>query len=307
MEIQDFFQKRATIYTGLGLARMIPLSLGYRLADKVGNRIADQQPGIYRQLKENLSHIPDANSSPEMLNRIARQNVIHMSRYYFEFYHLIGRRLETLQKQVNTPPAFLELVESTLRSGKGVQLAGLHLGNFDLVMLVLAARFQNVQALSAAAPNEGYQAQNELRARYGLEITPINTASLRKAIMKLKSGGVVATGLDWPNPEETDLTEVFGKPAHIPLGPARLALLSDAVTIILATYTDSNGIHRLLYSKPIQVVRTGDKRNDIIQNTRAYIRVFEEFVSRYPEQWIMHHPFWAAKNQDPPEVRKEEF
>lgn len=307
MELQDFFQKRITIYTGIGLARMIPLSLGYKLANKVGNRIADQQPRIYRQLMENLSYIPETNGTPEKLSMIARQNVIHMSRYYFEFYHLIGRPLETLQKQVNIPPGFYELVDSTRKSGKGVQLAGLHLGNFDLVMLVLAARIQNVQALSAATPNEGYQAQNELRARYGLEITPINTTSLRKAIMKLKSGGVVATGLDWPNTEETDLIEVFGKPAHIPLGPARLALLSDAETIILATYADADGRHNLLYSKPIQVIRTGDKRNDIIQNTRAYIRVFEEFVSRYPEQWIMHHPFWAAKNQDPPEVRKEEF
>lgn len=295
MDLQEFFQKPATIYTGLGLARMIPKPVGENLANLVGTWIADQKPRIYRQLVQNLSHIPSVNTSTEHLEETALKNVIHMSRFYLEFYRLIGRPLKALQENVHIPPEFYEMVAEIRKTGRGVQLAGMHLGNFDLVMLVLASEIQNVQALSAAAPNEGYQVHNELRARYGIEVTPINSNSLRQAIRKLQEGGVVAVGVDWPHPEETTLTEVFGKPAFIPLGTARLALLSDAVTLILATYADQDGTHRLLYSEPLEVIRTGDKSNDIIQNTREYIRVFEEFVSRYPEQWIMHHPFWATE------------
>ena len=89
------------------------------------------------------------------------------------------------------------------------------------------------------------------------------------------------------------LTEVFGKPAYIPTGTARLALLSNAVTIIIGFYMDENFQNRLMYSDPIEVIRTGNKEEDIKRNTEKYMEIFEDFVQQYPDQWLMYHKFWA--------------
>jgi len=160
-------------------------------------------------------------------------------------------------------------------------------------MVTLAGSGLDLQALSASNPNEGYEVQNKLRSSYDFEVTPISPASLRKAIQKLRDGGVVAVGLDWPHPEETYYTEVFGKPAYMPLGTARLALLGNAVTMVIGFYGDEQGHSHVLYSEPIEVIRTGDKDEDIRLNMNAYIRVFEEMLQKYPDQWLMYHQFWA--------------
>jgi lauroyl/myristoyl acyltransferase len=113
------------------------------------------------------------------------------------------------------------------------------------------------------------------------------------AVKLLRNGGIVATGLDWPHPEETCLTEVFGKPAYVPLGTARLALMTKAVTFVVSFHTKPDGSESVTISDPIEVIHTGDRSEDIARNSAAYIRIFEQIVCRYPDQWMMFHKFWA--------------
>ena len=123
---------------------------------------------------------------------------------------------------------------------------------------------------------------------------------MRQAIQRLRDGGIVAVGMDWPHPEETLLTNIFGKPAYIPLGTARLALLGNAVTIVISFYGDEQGHTHVLYSDPIEVIRTGNKDEDIRLNTAAYFQVAEEFLLRHPDQWLMYQLVWAPQPETTP-------
>lgn len=283
------------------LAKAMPKWAGYGFAKQVGRMIANQKPAVYWQMRKNIAHIPGTNEEPGQLDKITRQAFINAGKFYYDYYHSIGLPPDKIQKQIPIPDELFERIEQIQSSGRGVQLAGIHLSNFDLGSIILASHGLHIQALSAADPNEGYEYQNELRLRYGFMATPINPGSLKTAIRRLREGGIVAVGLDWPQPDETCLTEVFGKPAYVPLGTARLALLSDAVTLILAFYFDSRNNYRLHFSDPIEVIRTGNKQEDICVNTAAYMGYFESIVSQYPDQWMMFHKFWA----DEPSVEAE--
>lgn len=295
MDLQEFFKNKYSIYGGLALAKILPPKLGYAVARIAGEQIGKKQPKVYRKLRENLSHIPGTTDPPGRLDQLTTQAFKNAIRNYYNFYHSIGKPYEQLRKLVHIPEEVFAMIRETQAQGRGVQLAGVHMGNFDLGMITLAGSGLDLQALSASNPNEGYEVQNKLRRDYDFAVTPISPTTLRQAIQRLRDGGILVVGLDWPHPEETMLTDVFGHPAYIPLGTARLALLGDAITIIIGFYRDEHGCSQVLYSDPIEVIRTGDKGADIRQNTNAYIRVFEGFLQKHPDEWLMFHPFWSPQ------------
>ena len=169
------------------------------------------------------------------------------------------------------------------------------MSNFDLGAMSLAAHGYEIQALSVANPGEGYQLQNQLREEYGFIVTPITPTSLRQGIRRLKKGGVVAVGLDWPHPEENHHTEVFGKPAYVPLGTARLALISDCLTIVVAFCADEKHGYSMYASEPLEAIRTGDREEEITLNTQKYMEIYEKIAGEHPAQWMMFRQFWVSE------------
>lgn len=292
MDLREFFQNENVIRTGLNLAKIAPRWAGYGLAKAVGREIARTKPAVYWQVQENISIITGIQDEEE-LKKITKQAFVNAGKYYFDFYHTIGKPAKVLRNKVDIPDKFFEDVKKAQQAGRGVQLAGIHMSNFDLGAMAVASHGLKIQALSVSNPSEGYQLQNQLREEYGFIVTPIEPRTLRQGIRRLKDGGIIATGLDWPHPEETQLTEVFGRPAYVPLGTARLALMTNAVTIVLAFYSDKNHNYGMYASEPLDPIRTGDRQEEIAANTRAYMEIFEKFVSRHPEQWMMFREFWA--------------
>ena len=102
---------------------------------------------------------------------------------------------------------------------------------------------------------------------------------------------MVATGVDWPIPQDRELIEFFGRPAYLPLGPARLALMTGAAVFLGACcYEDGGYVVDLV--GPIEMQATGDRQRDTIVNTRKLAAIVEEYVRAHPEQWMMFQRFW---------------
>jgi lauroyl/myristoyl acyltransferase len=296
MDLREFFQNENVIRGGLNLAKIAPRWAGYGLAERVGREIADKKPAVYWQVRENIAIITGLQDDDEQLAKITQQAFVNAGRYYYDFYNIIGKPPKVVREKIAIPNEFFDMLTQAKKEGRGVQLAGIHLSNFDLGAMALASHGYQIQALSAANPSKGYKLQNRLRKDYGFMATPINPASLRQAVRRLKDDKIVATGLDWPHPEEENLTEVFGKPAYVPLGTSRLSLITDCLTIIVAFYADpdSDCGYGMYASDPIDVIRTGDREEEIKLNTRRYMEFFEQVVGKHPDQWMMFRQFWAV-------------
>jgi lauroyl/myristoyl acyltransferase len=118
------------------------------------------------------------------------------------------------------------------------------------------------------------------------------------AIDRLRGGGLVMTGVDWPIPDNEELTEFFGRGAHLPVGLARLALMTDAMVLVGACHHDAERGYVLDVSGPIEMARTGDRKADIVESMRRLVYVIQEYVSEYPEQWMMFHRVWPDAHPD---------
>jgi lauroyl/myristoyl acyltransferase len=90
------------------------------------------------------------------------------------------------------------------------------------------------------------------------------------------------------------LIPFFGRPARLPLGPARLALITDATVLLGACYWDPEEGYVLHVEGPIEMVDTGDRKADAIANTRRLAEVMETYIRARPTQWLMFHRLWPA-------------
>jgi lauroyl/myristoyl acyltransferase len=306
MRLQDFISSKPMTRLGIVIGRHMPRQVGYGLARITAGIIARQKPEVYWTVRANLRQIlgPEADDGlatacevkpHATLHRMTYQVFFHAGQTYYDFFHAIGQPKEVLAEAVRIPDEIVAFVRSETARGRGVLVLGTHMSNFDLLGLSVGARDLPMQMLSLANPRAGFHLLNHLRATAGFEVTPITPQSLRAAIRRLKSGGIVLTGMDRPIPEDHELIEFFGRPAYLPVGPVRLALMTGALVIMGSCYYEPDRGYALEVTEPLEMIRTGHRRQDILTNIRRLASILEEHVRARPEQWMMFHAVWPEQ------------
>jgi KDO2-lipid IV(A) lauroyltransferase len=79
--------------------------------------------------------------------------------------------------------------------------------------------------------------------------------------------------------------EFFGVRSPAPRGPATLALRTGAATVPMFMVRDANDRLTLYIEPEIELVKTGDREQDIAANTELFTRHLEAMIRRYPDQW----------------------
>src|ERR1017187_6302862 len=88
-------------------------------------------------------------------------------------------------------------------------------------------------------------------------------------------------------PPQGVFVDFFGIPACTASGLARIALRTDAAVVPGFTVWDPVlRKYRLRFDPAIKLVRTGNDDADIIANTRLFTEIIEDYVRRYPDQWL---------------------
>ncbi len=300
MDLRDFFRNQKVIETALTLAQTLPRPLGYGLATIGANTIARRKPAMYWRARANMAHVLGPDIDETTLHETTRKMFINAGKYYYDHYRAVRRSSKSIRRMVAVPQAFLDTVAKAQAEGRGVLLIGTHISNFDLGAMAVAAYGMRIQALSLADPPPGFKLLNQLRIEAGFEVTPIAPDTLRQAIHRLKEGGIVATAIDWPQDDDDHLTNVFGKPARVPLGPARLAMMTGAATIMLRFFSNPKTGYGMEHTEPMDMAETGNRKEDVQANTRRMVKILEEYILKAPEQWMMFHPFWASEPDDQP-------
>jgi KDO2-lipid IV(A) lauroyltransferase len=240
----------------------------------------------------NLRQVLGPQVDDAILHEMARQVFFHAGQAYYDFYHAAGLAMEELRQAARVPPALIDVLKAEVERGRGAVVLGLHMSNFDLAMVAIGAHGVPIHALTLADPGAGFQIQNRLRARAGIEVTPISPESLRLAIRRLKSGWTVFSGADRPAHEEQALVAFFGRPSYLPLGLVRLALMTRAAVVVVSCHHDPETGYVVQFTGPIEMVRTGDRQQDVLASARKTAAVIEGHIREHPEQWLMFHRLW---------------
>ncbi len=97
-------------------------------------------------------------------------------------------------------------------------------------------------------------------------------------------------------PPQGVFANFFGIPACTAVGIARVALHTDAAVVPAFTIWDPVlRKYRVEFDRAIDLVRTGDNEADAVTNTAIFNRIFEDYVRKYPDQWLWVHRRWKTR------------
>lgn len=295
MKPQGFFARGGPTRFAFQLGKYSPPRGGRLLAGLAARILVTLKLPIYHNVYDNQRHVLGPEVSPKELRRQVYRVLFNAGLAYYELFHNVGRgrlRVDEFVPPVRLLPETATYIQEALDCGRGVFLIGCHTANFDLGGMALS-QFLAVpmQALSLADPPDGYELFNDLREQGGAMVTPITPATLREAMRRLQSGGLVITGVDRPTGQDDQPVEFFGATAHLPTGYIRIPLRTDSLVIVLASFY-ADGAYHLAANPPLEMLRTGDRAQDVTVNSQRVLAQIEEFIRRYPDQWMMFERVW---------------
>jgi KDO2-lipid IV(A) lauroyltransferase len=188
--------------------------------------------------------------------------------------------------------------------GKGVILLTAHFGNFELLPSVHAMHGYQISLVHHTQRfAAGDALMTSVRERAG--VTIIRKHSAARAVLKaLRDGELVGIPFDQnAKRREAIFVPFFNEVAATSSGLARLVAISGApvVPVFLVRQPDGRS-HRIEILDEVPIARTGNSEGDIEENTRRFVRTIEDFVRRYPEQFLWTHRRYRTRPRGAPRV-----
>jgi KDO2-lipid IV(A) lauroyltransferase len=188
--------------------------------------------------------------------------------------------------------------------GKGVLFLTGHMSAWELAPFAQALFGYPLHFLARAIDNPGV---DDLITRYRCLSgnLPVEKNQSARAVLKvLAAGGTVGILADHNTLlAEGVFVDFFGIPACTTAGLARFALHTGAAVVPGFLHWDSAlRKYRLCFEPAVELVRTGDDATDVRENTQRFTRVIENYVRRYPEQWLWLHRRWKTRPPGEPPI-----
>lgn len=280
---------------GVGFAQVVGRILPPRIAYPFVYRMADffaarREWKMIRIVRTNQWVVSGQTLVGDELDNAVRETVRNNARSIYELNRYLNDK-EAINRLIKFNETTRQLIDLSLTDHAGLLIAGIHLGNFDLALRVVAV-LGRALILTLPEFTGGDQWQFNDRRELGIEIVPANLNTLRQAISRLQNGGIVMTGLDRPMPGTKYRPRFFGQSSDLPIHHVQLALRAKVPIIVGATIRQADNTYEFLISEPIQMRSYSDRRTEIITNAEAVLEVAEEFIRQAPIQWSIFHPVW---------------
>lgn len=189
-----------------------------------------------------------------------------------------------------------ENYESAMARGKGVLLLTAHLGAWELAGFAQSLYRYPLRVLARRLDNPYLDRfVYDYRTLHGNQTVDKDFA--RGLIAALRKGETVAVLMD-TNVIATQgvFVDFFGMQACTASGVPRVALRTDAAVVPTFTIWDPGlGKYRLRFDPPVKLVRTGNDEADGLANTALFTKIIEDYVRRYPDQWLWVHRRWKTR------------
>jgi KDO2-lipid IV(A) lauroyltransferase len=196
----------------------------------------------------------------------------------------------------------LENYEQAYARGKGVLFLTAHFGAWELSAFAHSLHGHWLHIVMRPMDNEFLDhLLQHYRTMHGNK-TVAKDDFVRGLLAAMKAGETVGILMDTNmTPPQGIFVDFFGIPACTASGLARIALRTDAAVVPGFTIWDpALQKYRLRFDPALALVRTGDLEADIAANTQLFTKVIEDYVRRYPEQWLWVHRRWKTRPEGQP-------
>jgi lauroyl/myristoyl acyltransferase len=277
----------------------MPLSWRYGIARFGSDRIYNWGPNIGRNVRDNVRHVLGPDASADEVDRVARQCARNTGRYYADVVGMHRIDIDKLwNEEMNVTG--IEYILDAQAAGRGVIIASGHYANPEFAVQGLASIGIRVFALvEPLEPPELGRLMRGLRTRHGHIYEPVSFGAIKDALTWLRNGGVAAILIDRDIQKHGIVLDFCGAPARFPTGPADLALRTNAM--LLPGWCRRTGGFKMdvKLGPPLEMIRTGNRDEDVRVNTAALLALFERHLKQDPGQWSVLDRIWPEQLQRP--------
>lgn len=232
--------------------------------------------------------------------RILRGEFTSLGRQLAEVCHFPEYTRENVS-QVVVYDGF-ENYERAFARGKGVLFLTAHFGGWELSAFTHSLHGHWMHVVMRPLDNVYLDRLIQQRRSMHGNKTVAKDNFVRGLLAAMKAGEVVGILMDTNmTPPQGEFVDFFGIPACTASGLARIALRTDAA--VVPTFTIWDPVlrkYRLRFDPAVTLIRTGDDEADAMANTQVFTKIIEDYVRRYPDQWLWVHRRWKSRPEGQP-------
>ncbi len=282
--------------TAFKLASGVPISAGQGLGVIFGGLAYLMSQKKRRIVRNNLK--PVFGESGNFSELVVLKAFNSYARFWFESFKLGSMTRQEVQAKGREED--LELLYGAIKEGRGAIAVAAHLGNWDFG----AAWFDDSRAkanavVEALEPPELFRWFVDFRLKFGLTAIAHNDNPMPKLVAAIRRNEVIALVSDRALDAATAEVDFFSQRVKLPMGPAILALRTNAPLIPIACYMEPKGGHLTKVLPEIQIGERKGLREDAQRLTQEIAWALEELIKFAPEQWHVFSPIFGSTSKLP--------
>lgn len=279
------------------LVARLPVWLGRWLACRAGDLAYYLATHGRRAAISNMQHVLGPAATWRQVRRAAHLVFQNVALDYYDMLRVPDLSDEALRREVIFDEAGFKEIRPLINDGRSLIMLSAHYGAIDMAGRILQAHGWKVALLAdQVGSNRLFQFIRSVREKSGAEMLPHEegVGMLRRLILTLRAGRTVGVLADRNISVEGNSgvrVLFFGEDTIMSSAVARLALRSKALIIPCFCYREGRK-YIVQIEPPITPTVTDHPQLDIETLTRKVAAVYEKYIGRHPEQWLLLSPVW---------------
>lgn len=287
----------AILVGALNSLSVLPPRLAYGLGERLGDLLYAGLASRRRVTLENLSLALGKDQSTQELQTLARAVFRNLGHHLVDFAHLRYITAARVQQIREGPECVAHLGALAARDRRGLLIITGHFGSWELLpsLSLLTKTPVNVIVRPPDHPLI-HRLAEDYRQRCGYRAIAKEQQAMQESLRALSRGEVVCILMDQSSVRSESVeVEFFGVKTFTPMGPALLAMRAKCPVVGLFLVREGPGRHRVAMTGEIPIVRTGNIRRDVEENSRRFNGIIEAQIRDHPEQWFWLHRRWKQR------------
>jgi len=229
--------------------------------------------------------------SRKEIKRICRHNYQNIAITFLELMLFPYLKFDTIRKEVKFNN--LDLIEETLKEGRGLLLLTGHFGNWELLVLAISSYIKMNYNILVKPQRNKYITEwlKETRNKGNINIITLGI-SVKEVFKALKRNEIVGIAGDQRGHADSHRYNFFNHPTALYTGPASIAL-KTTTPVVLVFYERQKDYSYLCNIEKLNTENlTGDFEEKVAQLTQRYVDALEKVVAKNPEQYFWMHKLW---------------